>query len=158
LGGLKNYIADLAFSPDGNWFATGSGDHTVQLWNAVHGFTAAAVLRGHEGPIAALVFSHDSRHLITASADRTSRLWNIPSPHAEPLALIPGTPDGATELRLWDIRAADSPAAPRVLGGGLDEGAASVFSPDGKWLATIPAGGVDFVHLWNLSTPSPTHY
>jgi WD40 repeat protein len=158
LGDHKNYIADLAFSPDGNWFATGSGDNTVQLWNAANGFTGAAVLRGHEGPITALVFSRDSRHLITASADRTARLWNISSPHAEPLALIPGTAAGSTELRLWDIRAVDSPAASRVLGRGLDSGAGSVFSPDGQWIATIPAGGVDFVHLWNLSTPSPTHY
>jgi WD40 repeat protein len=159
LGGHKYFIADLAFSPDGNWFATGSLDHTVQLWNVGNGFTAPAVLGGHEGPITALVFSHDSRQLITASIDRTVRLWNTSSPHAEPLALrIPGTADGSTELHLWDMRAVDSPALPRVLGR-LDSGAGSVFSPDGQWIATIPAGdNVDFVHLWNLSTPSPTHY
>ena len=52
----------------------------------------------------------------------------------------------------------DSPEAPRVLGDKLDPGAGSVFSPDGQWIATIPAGGVDFVDLWKLSTPSPTHY
>src|SRR6185295_11486845 len=28
----------------------------------------------------------------------------------------------------------------------------------GQWIATIPAGGDDFVHLWNVSKPSPTHY
>jgi WD40 repeat protein len=59
---------------------------------------------------------------------------------------------------MWDIRAVDSPEAPRVLGDKLDPGAGSVFSPDAQWIATIPAGGVDFVDLWKLSTPSPTHY
>src|SRR5208282_4306155 len=115
------------------------------------------VLRGHEGPITSLAFSHDSQHLATASADQTVRLWNTTSPVAEPLMLR--TPDGATEeLRIWDIRAVDLPEAPRVLGGKLDSGAGSVFSPDGQWIATIPAGGVGYVDLWKLSTPSPTHY
>jgi WD40 repeat protein len=156
LPGHKNAILDLAFSPDGKWFATGSADYTVQLWNAADRFTAPTVLRGHEGPISALAFSHDSRHLATASADRTVRLWNTSSPAAEPLMLR--TPDGATELRMWDIRTVDSPEPPRVLGDKLEPGSGSVFSPDGQWIATIRAGGVDFVDLWKQSTPSPTHY
>lgn len=157
LPGHKYYIAGLAFSPDGLWFATGSADHTVQLWNVANRFTAPAVLRGHEGPITGLAFSHDSRHLGTASVDQTVRLWNISSPVAEPLALRTG--DRSKGMHMWDMRAPNLPAVPRILGDGLDPGAGSVFSSDGQWLAIIPSGElVDFVHLWNLSTPSPTHY
>jgi WD40 repeat protein len=157
LPGHKYYITDLTFSPDGQWFATGSADHTVRLWNMVDRFTPPTVLRGHEGPISGLAFSHDGRHLATASVDQTVRLWNISSPAAEPLALR--TPDSSTGLHMWDMQAVDLPAAPRILGGELDPGAGSVFSPDGQWLATIPSGeNVDSVHLWNLSTPSPTHH
>ena len=157
LPGHKYYIADLAFSPDGQWFATGSADYTIQLWSAADRFTAPTVLRGHEGQISGLAFSHDSRRLATASVDRTVRLWNISSPAAEPLMLR--TPDGETgHLHMWDIRAVDSPEAPRVFGGKLEPGAGSVFSPDGQWIATIAAGDVDSVDLWKLSGPSPTHY
>src|SRR4030095_3889145 len=127
------------------------------LWNMAIRSTSPTVLRGHEGPISGLAFSHDSRRLATASVDRTVRLWNISSPAAEPLMLR--TPDGETEhLHMWDIRAVDSPEAPRVFGGKLEPGAGSVFSPDGQWIATIAAGDVDSVDLWKLSGPSPTHY
>jgi WD40 repeat protein len=160
LPGHKNAILDLAFSPDGKWFATASADYTVQLWNVVDRFTAPTVLRGHEGGISGLAFSHDSRHLATACADGTVRLWTTVSPAAEPLMLR--TLGGASEkLHVWDIRAVDSPEAPRVLGDKLEPNAGSAFSPDGQWIATIhaPFGvTVDSVDLWKLSTPSPTYY
>jgi WD40 repeat protein len=158
LPGHKSRINDLAFSPDGKWFTTGSADYSVQLWNAAGRFTAPTVLRGHERQISGLAFSHDGRHLATASDDHTVRLWNMSSPAAEPLVLR--TLDDATEkLRVWDVREVDSPEPPRVLGDKFEPGAGSVFSPDGQWVATIRAGDkVDSVDLWNLSTPSPTHY
>jgi WD40 repeat protein len=160
LPGHKNSMSDLAFSPDGQWFVTGSADHTAQLWNMADLIAPPAVLRGHEDVISRVAFSSDGRHLATASRDQTVRLWNVSSPAAEPLAMR--TPDGSTKLHMWDMRAVDVPAVPRLLGDELDREAGSVFSPDGQWLVTIPrvASGenVDFVHLWNLSTPSPTRY
>jgi WD40 repeat protein len=71
LPGHQSFILDLAFSLDGTWFATGSTDRTVQLWNAVDHFTLAAVLRGHEEPVSGLAFSSGGRRLVTASGDRT---------------------------------------------------------------------------------------
>jgi WD40 repeat protein len=157
LGGHKDYILDLGFSPDGTWFATSSRDHTVQLWNATDRFTVPAVLRGHEAPISGLAFSSDGRRLATASDDRTVRLWNTSSPAAEPMALR--SRDGSTALHIWDLRASDLLAKPRILEEKLDQYAGTSFSPDGKWLATISSDvNANVVLLGNLSTPSPTRY
>ena len=61
LRGHKDAIADMAFSPDGLWFATGSADHSVQLWNVPDRFSGPTVLRGHEGPISSLAFDGEFR-------------------------------------------------------------------------------------------------
>jgi WD40 repeat protein len=154
LGGHKGGLIDLAFSRSGQWLATGADDHTVRLWDMKTFFPpTAVVLRGHEGRISGLAFSEDGNRLVTASYDRTVRVWNTSSPTAEPRTLR--TDGGSTKLHIWDL--SDVSAPPRVLGDDLLQGAGSVFSPDGKWLAVIPRNNITFVHLWSLST-SPTKY
>jgi WD40 repeat protein len=155
LRGHRDAIADMAFSRDGLWFATGSADHNVQLWNVSDRFSGPTAFRGHEGPISSLAFSGDSRWLATASNDTTVRLWNVSSPFAQPKSLH--SPSDATKLRLWDLRTAPQPAVSQILGNELGVGAGRVFSPNGKWLATL-SNPADFVHLLNLATSPPTEH
>ena len=155
LRGHKDAIADMAFSPDGLWFATGSADHSVQLWNVPDRFSGPTVLRGHEGPISSLAFNGDSRWLATASNDTTVRLWNVSSPFGQPIWLHSAS--DPTRLRLWDLRAAPQPAVSQIRGDELGVGAGRVFSPNGKWLATL-SNPANFVHLLNLATSPPTEH
>ena len=120
LRGHKDAIADMAFSPDGMWFATGSADHSVQLWNVPDRFSGPNVLRGHEGPISSVAFSHDGRWLASASSDMTARLWNVSSPFGQPISLR--SVSQPTKLRLWDLRA-DPLAVSQISGDELDLGA-----------------------------------
>jgi WD40 repeat protein len=153
LRGHKDAIAEMAFSPDGMWFATGSRDKTVQLWNAADRFSGPNILRGHEGPISTLDFSRDSRWLATGSEDKTVRLWNVSSPFGEPISLHSRA--DPTKLRVWDLPATPQPTVSQILGDELGVGAGSVFSPDRKWLASL-SNPADVVHLWNLTASPPT--
>lgn len=81
-------VTALAFSPDGQFFATGGEDHSIIIWEIVndkatfkaiekyvfdakHGVTSP-----HEGSITALHFTPGAQ-LVSASRDKTVRVWNL---------------------------------------------------------------------------------
>ena len=79
--GMNLYINSLAFSPDGNWLATASGDKTSILWDLKANDPAAnpGILRGHDQQVFRLAFSPDGGWLATGSGDASVRLWDMRS-------------------------------------------------------------------------------
>ena len=69
----------MAFTPDSQYFATGSWDQTVKLWD-VNQRRIVRQFLGHRGPTVGIEFDPDDNILYTASGDYedsgTVRIWN----------------------------------------------------------------------------------
>lgn len=73
--GHRDFLENIAFSPDGTMLATTSFDKTVRIWSLADG-RFLGELTGHEKGVNAVAFSPDGSRIVTASSDETVRLWN----------------------------------------------------------------------------------
>jgi WD40 repeat protein len=164
--GTAERIHDIAYSPDGKWLATASGDPgqfgSVQLWiaEAGGGGKLARDLLETTDSVFAVAFSPDGTKLAAAGADRALRVWEVATgkelalieDHADWIFDLAFSPDGkriATASRdktskVFDVEKKESIA---TFPGHGDTVYCVAFAPDGKSVVT---GGADNqVRVWN---------
>ena len=115
-------VSSLAFSPNGRWLASGSGDKTVKIWDPITG-RVLRTLRGHGGGVTAVAFTPNGLTLISASQDKTIKLWD-PKTGTPPITLtehsgivwaLAISPDGhwlatgddgfpCADIKIWDLK------------------------------------------------------
>src|SRR5262249_4707414 len=119
LTGHTDWIAAIAFSPDGARLASGSADATVRIWDPVGG-EALLTLQGHAVRVTGVAFSPDGARLASASGDPTVKRWSTvsgdealtPTGHTGTGAGLSFSADGwrlasagyDRTLRVWDAR------------------------------------------------------
>ncbi|KAL8353836.1 hypothetical protein RB601_003595 [Gaeumannomyces tritici] len=162
LEGHGGSVSSVAFSPDGQRLASGSGDNTVKLWDAATG-ACLQTLEGHSDEVLSVAFSPDGQRLASASYDKTVKLWDAATGaclqtlegHSSSVSSIAFSPDGQRlasgsddeTVKLWD---AATGACLQTLEGHSSSVSSVAFSPDGQRLVS---GSYDkTVKLWDAAT------
>jgi WD40 repeat protein len=65
----------VAWSPDGKRIASGSGDSTVQVWDAVDGGNVLTY-KGHSASVWSAAWSPDGKRIASGSSDSTVQVWD----------------------------------------------------------------------------------
>jgi WD40 repeat protein/serine/threonine protein kinase len=166
--GHSNTVYAVAWSPDGKRIASGSGDNTVQVWDAVDGENVA-IYKGHSNTVYAVAWSPNGKRIASGSWDSTVQVWDAtdgshvftyrkhsPYPYYDVYAvawspdskrIASGSQDGTVQV--WDATNGGNVFTYR---GHSSEVSAVAWSPDGRRIAS---GSQDStVQVWDATDGS----
>ena len=151
-------VNSVAFSPDGQYLASGSSDRLVRVWRLANG-TLVSSRSDHTQKVNAVAFSPDGQWLASASDDRTAKLyrtsdWGVErtlTGHSDSILSVAFSPNsGHLATGSWDqtIRIWNVPDGTLLFSLGYGSNVHCVaFSPDGK---TLASGAWDHsIKLWD---------
>ena len=76
ISGHLGWVRAIAVEPGNEWFATGSADRTIKLWDLASG-TLKLTLTGHVSPVRALAVSARQPYLFSAGEDKSVKCWDL---------------------------------------------------------------------------------
>ena len=151
--GHRYYVTALAWSPDGMFLASGSGDNTIRIWS-IETHETLSVLNGHTEVVSTLAWSPNGEFLASGSADRTIRIWSVElgecthalTGHDDFIRAVEWQREGSTVLsgsedetiRFWDAATGNCLRSKRSRNGWVLN---LKRSPDGNWTAAAYGDG-----------------
>ncbi|PTB40405.1 hypothetical protein M441DRAFT_59154 [Trichoderma asperellum CBS 433.97] len=152
LSGHSRSVRSVAFSADGRYLASGSGDHTIKIWDATTGKEQQTV-----------AFSADGRYLASGLHDHTIKIWDATTGkeqktlkgHRNVVWAVAFSADGRylasgsedNTIKIWD---AITSKKRQTLKGHRNTVSSVAFSADGRYLAS---GSYDHtIKIWDAIT------
>ncbi|EUC54755.1 vegetative incompatibility protein HET-E-1 [Rhizoctonia solani AG-3 Rhs1AP] len=154
-------ICCVTYSSNGQFFAAGTYDNEILIWDAVTCRMTIDPIKGHSGPVQAIVVSPDGTRICSGSHDKTLCIWDLQNGQlvAGPLIahtgwvmsvnyspngqwLASGSFDGT--VCIWSTHSWEMQGSP--LEGHDGKVHSVVFSPNGSIIA-VASGSV--IQLWD---------
>jgi pleiotropic regulator 1 len=119
VSGSNGWVRSLAVEPDNQWFASGSADRTIKIWDLASG-TLKLTLTGHISAVRGLAVSPRHPYLFSCGEDKMVKCWDLEANkvirhyhghlsgvytldiHPTLDVLVTGGRDGVA--RVWDMR------------------------------------------------------
>ena len=154
-------IWSIAFSPDGQTFASGSEDETIKIWD-VRTRKLLRTLSGHSGHVWSIAISPSGQTLASSSGDKTIKIWNLQTgkllhiltAHSRSVWSVAFSPNGQSLaagnfdgiITVWHL---GSKSLLHTLSGHSGSNRSVTFSPDGHLLTS---GSGKTIKIWNFRT------
>ena len=167
--GHSKRVTAVAWSPDSTRITSGSGDRTVQVWDATTGKTLLTY-KGHTSFVLAVAWSPDGARIASGDFDNTVQMWDAATGktlftyrgHSEQVNAVVWSPDGRRiasgsddkTIQVWDAATGKTLL---TYHGHADEVQSVAWSPDSTRLASgvgdITFGKYDTtVQVWDAAT------
>ena len=162
LEGHSGAVCGVALTRDGRLAVSGSGDHTLKVWDLDSG-RALCTLEGHSGPVNGVALTPDERQAVSASADHTLKVWDLATGrvlctlegHSNAVHVVAVTPDGKRAvsgshdktLKVWDL---ETGSLLRTLEGHTNFVYGVAVTPDSK--RVVSASRDTTLKVWDLDS------
>jgi len=162
---LPDWVSSVAFSPDGDRLAIGSGDGIARIIDPQTG-KEVAKCTGHEDAVAAVTFHPAGKLLATGSYDHDAAIWDTATGkrlhrligHRGGVMSIAFSPDKTTlatasidsTIKLWDVTTGQ---LKKTLTGHKSWVNSLAYRKDGGWLVSGSSDGT--IIVWSTKTDAP---
>ncbi|OQY01448.1 MAG: hypothetical protein B6I26_03730 [Desulfobacteraceae bacterium 4572_130] len=153
-----NFVDACAFSPDGKYIISGSGDKILKLWDLKGNYIKN--FKGQSDIVFSCNFSSNGKHIISGSDDGTLKLWDLNGNilktfkgHSDLVSTCGFSPNGKyiisgsddQTLKLWDLNG----NILKIFKGHSGWVRTCGFSPNGKYI--ISGSSDQTLKFWDLN-------